>query len=165
MLETLPPLARFVFRGNPAALGVPATPLRATRQGERIALWQGPDEWLLLQPEAAPAPQVLAGALVDVSLHGGRLRRAGEPQVLAGALVDVSHRQIALALHGVEAEIRLNAACPLDLSEAAFPVDMTTRTMFAKADITLWRTAPDRFHIEVARSFADYVVGILQLSV
>ena len=142
MLETLPPLARFVFRGNPAALGVPATPLRATRQGERIALWQRPDEWLLLQPEAAPAPQVMAGALVDVS-----------------------HRQIALALHGVEAEIRLNAACPLDLSEAAFPVDMTTRTMFAKADITLWRTAPDRFHIEVARSFADYVVGILQLSV
>ena len=65
MLETLPPLARFVFRGNPAALGVPATPLRATRQGERIALWQRPDEWLLLQPEAAPAPQVIAGALVD----------------------------------------------------------------------------------------------------
>ena len=105
MLETLPPLARFVFRGNPAALGVPATPLRATRQGERIALWQRPDEWLLLQPEATPAPQVMAGALVDVS-----------------------HRQIALALHGVEAEIRLNAACPLDLSEAAFPVEAVVIT-------------------------------------
>ena len=36
--------------------------------------------------------------------------------------------------------------------------------MFAKADITLWRTGPDRFHIEVARSFADYVTGMLRLA-
>ena len=141
-LEILAPLARFVFRGNPADLGLPETPLRATRQGDRVALWQGPDEWLLLQPEAALPPTPTAGALVDVS-----------------------HRQIALALQGPDAETRLNAACPLDLSETAFPVDMTTRTMFAKADITLWRTAPDRFHIEVARSFVDYVIGILQLPV
>ena len=141
MLEALPPLARFVFRGNPATLGLPATPLRATRQGERVALWHGPDEWLLLQPEGQPAPQVAAGALVDVS-----------------------HRQIAFALHGADAAARLNIGCPLDLSAAAFPVDMTTRTMFAKADITLWRTGPDRFHIEVARSFADYVTGMLRLA-
>ena len=111
-------------------------------EGDSVALWQGPDEWLLLlQPEAAP------------------------PTPSAGVLVDVSHRQIALALQGPDAETRLNVACPLDLSDAAFPVDMTTRTMFAKADITLWRTAPDRFHIEVARSFADYVIGILRLPV
>jgi glucoamylase len=34
----------------------------------------------------------------------------------------------------------------LDLDIEAFPVDMCTRTVFAKADIVLWRTAPDTFH-------------------
>ena len=38
---------------------------------------------------------------------------------------------------------------------------MCTRTVFAKAEIVLWRTAADTFRVEVWRSFADYVVGML----
>ncbi len=38
---------------------------------------------------------------------------------------------------------------------------MCTRTIFAKAEIVLWRTAPDAFRIEVWRSFAPYVLGLL----
>jgi sarcosine oxidase subunit gamma len=47
----------------------------------------------------------------------------------------------------------------LDLS--AFPVGMCTRTVFAKADIVLWRTTETVFHVEVWRSFAGYVTGLM----
>jgi sarcosine oxidase subunit gamma len=39
---------------------------------------------------------------------------------------------------------------------------MCTRTVFSKADILLWRTAEEAFHIEVWRSFAGYVTGLLR---
>jgi sarcosine oxidase subunit gamma len=39
---------------------------------------------------------------------------------------------------------------------------MCTRTLFAKAEIVLWRTRPDMFRIEVWRSFAPYVQGLLE---
>jgi sarcosine oxidase, subunit gamma len=38
---------------------------------------------------------------------------------------------------------------------------MCTRTVLAKADITLWRTRDDAFHLEVWRSFSAYVTGLL----
>jgi sarcosine oxidase subunit gamma len=38
---------------------------------------------------------------------------------------------------------------------------MCTRTVLAKADITLWRTQADAFHLEVWRSFAGYAGGLL----
>ena len=77
------------------------------------------------------------------------------------SLVDVSHRQVALQLRGPHAATILNGACPLDLGLAAFPVGMCARTVFAKADIVLWRTEPETFHVEVWRSFADYAVSFL----
>jgi heterotetrameric sarcosine oxidase gamma subunit len=33
--------------------------------------------------------------------------------------------------------------------------------VFAKAGIVLWRTGEDTFHLEVGRSFAGYVGGLL----
>jgi sarcosine oxidase subunit gamma len=55
----------------------------------------------------------------------------------------------------------LNAGCPLDLDLAAFPVGMCTRTVLAKAEIVLWRTSAEVFHVEVWRSFASYVTEYL----
>jgi len=40
---------------------------------------------------------------------------------------------------------------------------MATRTMFMKADIVLWRTGAETFHIEVWRSFAPYVWSLLEV--
>jgi sarcosine oxidase subunit gamma len=34
---------------------------------------------------------------------------------------------------------------------------MCTRTVLAKAEIVLWRTEPNTFHLEVWRSFEAYV--------
>ena len=77
------------------------------------------------------------------------------------ALVDISHRQFSLEVTGPHAATILSGACPLDLDVSEFPVGMCTRTVLAKADIVLWRKREDVFHLEVWRSFASYVSGIL----
>jgi sarcosine oxidase subunit gamma len=152
VLEPLPPAARYVLRGGDpvraaaeptAGVGFSAQPCRAMTQGERATLWLGPDEWLLIAPEAeGPA---LAGSL------GKAL--AGIPH----SLVDVSHRQSGCELRGPQAAILLSAGCPLDLDESAFPIGMCTRTVLAKAEVVLWRSAAQTFRLEVARSFVAYV--------
>ncbi len=155
--DVLPHGACFVFRGGPdvlevagAAFGValPRAACRSAVNGGRAALWLGPDEWLLLA-EAAE------GDAVEAALTAAL---AGKP----AALVDVSHRQIFFELCGADAAARLNGGCPLDLDEAAFPVGMCTRTVLAKAEIILWRTARDIFRVGVWRSFLAYVQGHLQ---
>lgn len=149
--------ARFVFRGREAAIGPAgeafgtALPLRRgaySIAGDRIAIWLGPDEWLLLVPGAAdPAP-------ITAAIEAAT---AGVPH----SLVDVSHRQLCIEVSGPEAAKVLNAGCPLDLSVTAFPVGTATRTVLAKAEIVLARTGPDVFHIEVWRSFSAYVWNYL----
>jgi sarcosine oxidase subunit gamma len=150
------PSARFVLRGADAwsavgaafGLTIPSRPLTSATSGDRSALWLGPDECLLLAPAAETAAlyQALAAALDGI----------------AGALVDISHRQTALLIEGAKAAAVLNAGVPLDLSLAAFPVGMVTRTIFEKAEIVLWRTGSEAFRVEVWRSFAPYVLALLQ---
>ena len=146
--------SRFVYRGAaesfPVSFGValPTTPMRAHVEGSRAALWLGPDEWLLLAPEAEGS--TFDAALAE-ALHGQ-----------AASLVDVGHRQVGLVVTGPRAAELINAGCPLDLDPSAFPVGMCTRTVLAKVEIVLWRTAADAFRIEVARSLAPYVVELLR---
>jgi len=156
VLEPLPPAARFILRGADEAraaverafgVGVPSSACRAAVQGERAALWLGPDEWLLIAAEA------------DAPLVGRTL--AAALSALPHSLVDVSHRQTAFTISGPHAATLLNAGCPLDLDENAFPVSMCTRTMLAKTEVVLWRTAPRRFRVEVWRSFAAYASQFL----
>ncbi len=72
------------------------------------------------------------------------------------SLVDGSDRQTGIEITGPDAAAALNAGCPLDLDPEAFPVGMCTRTVLAKTEIVLWRTAPATFRVEVSRSFAMY---------
>jgi sarcosine oxidase, subunit gamma len=154
-VEPLPPAARYVLRGGEtvraasgAGFGVeaPARPCRASAAGARAALWLGPDEWLLI---ARVEDGAAAAAALEASLKD-----------LPHALTDVSHRQTALRVRGSQAAALLAAGCPLDLDEHAFPVGMCTRTVLAKAEVILWRTASS-FRVEVARSFAAYVSQFL----
>jgi sarcosine oxidase, subunit gamma len=154
-LRLLPSSCRWVLRGDAAvraaaesALGVPvpAAACRAGTNGERAALWLGPDEWLLL----APGEQAGLGTRLARALAG-----------LPHSLVEVSHRQVGLLVHGPRAALLLASGCPLDLDARAFPVGMCTRTMLAKAEVVLWRTAPEQFRLEVWRSFAPYVTQFL----
>ena len=155
-LRVLPPAARHILRGSPAvmiaagdalglSLSMPAC--RASLHGTRAALWLGPDERLLLGEETS-APDT-ARRLDEALRH------------MPHSLVDISHRQVALAIAGPHAADELAAGCPLDLDRGAFPVGMCTRTVLAKAEILLWRVAEDGFHLEVWRSFAAYVSGLI----
>ena len=156
LVRALLPATRYVLRGGPdvmnaagQALGLTLsqTPCRAATgaPGGLAALWLGPDEQLLLGPETSDI-----GAALLPGLRG-----------LPHSLVDVSHRQTAFEVSGPQAALLLNAGCPLDLDLSAFPVGTCTRTVLAKAEIVLWRTSQDVFHVEVWRSFADYVSRFL----
>jgi sarcosine oxidase subunit gamma len=156
-VTALPPAARFSFRGRPAAIdaagaafgvALPREACRAAVAGDRAALWLGPDEWLLLAPVQA----------------GEAVRRAFAESVapMPHALVDISHRNCALEIAGPKAEDLLNTGCPLDLRPDAFRVGMCARTLLGKAEIVLWRIAPDRFHLEAWRSFGAYIWKYLE---
>lgn len=155
-LEPLPPFARFIFRGPEGAvqamteafgISLPREACRAAVAADRAALWLGPDEWLLLAPDGA-AERIAA--------------EAAERTTLPHSLVEISDRQVALRLSGPRAVTVLAGGNPLDFDLSAFPVGMCTRTILGKAEIVLWRTGPDSFHIDVWRSFAPYVWGFLR---
>lgn len=143
------PAAMVDIVGQRLGIALPQTACRSAIEGKLAALWLGPDEWLLLTDDASDdwVPELQA--------------RLGDALC---ALVDVSHRQVALAVRGPEAETILASGCALDLSLAGFPEGMCTRTMYDKAEIVLWRLAPDAFHIEVWRSFARYVEELLRVA-
>ncbi|HEY3850075.1 MAG TPA: sarcosine oxidase subunit gamma family protein [Steroidobacteraceae bacterium] len=162
-LKQLPPASRWVLHGGAGAraLAAPAWGVafseeacRAIISGSRATLWLGPEEFLLLDLGSGDGSNGESHAGVAQTLEGAL---AGAPH----ALVDVSHRQFALEISGAHAATILSGACPLDLDTRAFPVGMCTRTVLAKADIVLWRTGQSTFHLEVWRSFAAYVSGLL----
>jgi sarcosine oxidase subunit gamma len=154
-ITPLPPATRLIVRGGEAAVPLigrafgamlPREACRASGTTVRAALWLGPDEWLLIAPdgETEAITSAIAAALT------------GAP----ASVVDVSDRQLGIEVRGAKAAEAINAFNPLDLDLTAFPAGMCTRTIFAKAEIVLWRTAAGTFRIEVWRSFAPYVLGL-----
>jgi sarcosine oxidase subunit gamma len=157
-LKAQPPALRFILHGDSHARAAAAAvwgvefaeeACRAVVRGARATLWLGPDEYLLLE-----VPSGSAAAAVTNDLE----RALG---AVPHSLVDISHRQFALEVSGPHAATILSGACPLDLDLVEFPIGMSTRTVLAKADIVLWRTRNDAFHLEVWRSFNGYVTGLL----
>ncbi len=155
-LRRLPPALRFILQGGPAAraaagtvfgVALPETACRANAGDGRAALWLGPDEYLLLGP-AAEHDMLAAG--LEAALAG-----------IAHSLVDVSQRQVGWRLSGKRASELLNTGCPLDLDIAEFPPDGCTRTILGKAQIVLWRKAAEEYHLEIWRSYSDYVRELL----
>lgn len=119
-------------------LTLPTSPKTSVTKNGTTAFWIGPDEWFLLG-EASLMPA---------------FTKLKSKQFSA---VDVSHRNTAIEISGEKAVATLNSACPQNLSLDAFPVGACSRTVYAKAEIILWRTGPTEFHLECWRSFSDYV--------
>jgi sarcosine oxidase, subunit alpha len=155
-LTALAPTTRLSVRAGSAAgtaiglaLGVllPTVPCRAIISRDRAALWLGPDEWLIVAPDTAS------------DLAARATKAAGDHPA---SIVDVSHRSRTLEITGPRAAWCLNAFCALDLDARVFPVGMCTRTLLGKAEILLWRIAPEVFHLDVARSYVPYVWACLE---
>lgn len=157
LVTELGPAARFSLRAWPAIaaeIGVAAGfdlagPVNSVRvSGERLSARLGPNEWLLIAPEGEgeEIPAAIGASFGD-RFH---------------ALIDIGHRNVAFSVGGPHAADILNAGCPLDLSEAAFPPGMATRTLLGKAEIVLMRPGGEpSFRVECWRSFARYVYGFL----
>jgi sarcosine oxidase subunit gamma len=151
-VKPLPPAERVSLRA-PAesiaslsrALGLtlPQKPKTSAAKDNRLALWLGPDEWLVIDEAGT---DLLADCAKAKQLHSA---------------VGISHRNVAIAVVGPAAEACVNAGCPQDLSLAAFPVGACSRTVLGKAEIVLYRTAEDAFRVECWRSFSDYVFTFL----
>jgi sarcosine oxidase subunit gamma len=114
--------------------------------GEQLAVCLGPDEWHLVVPLAAQ--EMVESGFADLTAK------------VPHSLVDISHREVAIEIEGADAVLALRSAIPFDLD--AMPVASGCRTVFDKAQIVLVRRAVDRFRIDVWRSFADHVWGLLR---
>lgn len=130
-------------------VALPLTP-NTTAQGDGpLAIWLGPDEWLLLAESDA------SGSLV------GELQTA-----LAGrfaSVVDTSAGQTVIRLRGPSTLDVLARGCALDLDPSVFPPGACAQTLLARAQAIL--VAVDdtpTFDIVVRRSFAPYVAAWLE---
>jgi sarcosine oxidase subunit gamma len=131
------PLVRWSLRTkDPAVLSVAlgrALPERIGTQLDGIARL-GPDEWHALLPCGTTLPVV-----------------TGQPI----SQVDVTARSVGFTLEGPGAVAALTRGCPLDIS--AFTPGRATRTVFETVEVQIWALAPERFHVEVWRSFAPWL--------
>ncbi|ANU06464.1 sarcosine oxidase subunit gamma [Paraurantiacibacter namhicola] len=136
-----PPMARYSLRARDPALLDKAIggvlPRKIGSIGDGI-ICLGPDEWLMRMPAGTAAPG-----------------KPGEPL----SVVDVSERQVAISIEGPRAVEVLRRGNPLDLEN--FPVGSGKRTVFEATEIVLIRETDTRFVIEVWRSFAEFVWGVL----
>lgn len=74
------------------------------------------------------------------------------------SLVDVSHRDVGFHCAGPAVVDALACACPQDPRFGTFPVDKCSRSVFARAQITLWRRSEHAFNVEIQRSYVAYVM-------
>lgn len=145
------------LRGDPAdsafvqaveavlGLALPVQPNTVAGSQDRIALWLGPNEWLLMTP---PDGEV---ELIDA------LRKSLTD--LFAAVTDVTGGQTIISVKGPLARDLLAKGCPLDLHPRIFGPGQCAQTHIAKtaALIRPRDGEPPVFEIIVRRSFADYL--------
>ncbi len=112
----------------------------------RRALCLGPDEWVLTA--AGTDRDAIAAAFAALYAD------------LPHSLVEISDREIAVTLEGPEAVTLLTVGCPVDVE--GFAVGAGARTIFDGVQVVLYRDAPDRFTLEVWRSFLPHVLDLLE---
>jgi sarcosine oxidase subunit gamma len=156
-ITPLAPRARFVLRmasGAAAQLNTIEgfrlkTPINTCfGTGEKRAARLGPSEWLLTGPEQ----------------DSETLERAISERLANHffSLVDIGHRDVTIGVTGRHSVEVINAGCPLDLCENAFPGGSATRTVFGKTEIVLTRCGPElSFTVECLRSLGPYVNAFL----
>lgn len=128
------------------ALGF-ALPMEASKvaagQGRR-ALWLGPDEWLIVTPDAE-RPAVLDGLAKELAgLHA--------------AVVDLSASRTVIEIEGAGARTLLEKGCYLDLDPGAFKPGQCLSTTIAKTGVVVEQTgvSPPSYRIYMRPSFARH---------
>ena len=138
------PANRLFLEGVAECFGValPLTPGTSQRADERVAIWLGPDEWLLAMPDGEQTKMET----------GLRERLPGRC-----SLVDVSGGYVRFILAGRRARTVLQQASPHDFHPSVFAPGRCAQTVFAKATALVIATAEDSFELLVRTSYADYI--------
>lgn len=128
---------------------LPVEPNTFARSGELTVLWLGPDEWLVIGPDAERC--ALAERLTSA---------AGAEQV---SVVDVSARRTTLMVAGPRARDLLAHGCALDLHPEIFRTGRCAQTMLARANVVLVaRSDSDpEFWVLCGSSYAGYIADWL----
>lgn len=116
----------------------------ATGDGHTV-LWLGPDEWLVVAKETAPAYDPLVDALLEAL------------GVERGAVVDVSANRTTLELSGEKARAVLEKGCPVDLHPRAFTPGRAVTTVVGPIPVLLWQVEATTYRLFPRSSFADYL--------
>jgi len=161
VLAERPFLGHVNLRGDVAAsvadvfgVTLPVQANTVNTDGTGIALWTGPDEWLLIHASAEDRERV------------ADLERAAAGRHVS--IVDVSSAQTVIYISGEGARDVLARGCPLDLHPRELPPGRCAQTHFGHIPITIWldNSKPDPegdpwFNVVVRRSFADYLWRLL----
>lgn len=138
------------------ALGfdLPIEPCRSCAGSDAVALWLGPDEWLLVL------------ALDRVPERIASLRHALDGRHVA--LVDLSDSTTTIRIAGPRARDVLAKGCPLDLHPRAFGKGAVAQSLIGKVDVILHQIAAEEddggpaYALHVRRSFADHLWRFLE---
>ena len=155
VISERPFLGHLNLRGDPAdagfmsaaeavlGLALPAEPNTTAEAGGLLALWLGPDEWLIVTP---PDAQTSLAADLEAALDGMHV-----------SVTDVTGGQTAITLIGPSARDVLAKGCPLDLHLLVFQPGDCAQTLLGKANVII-RCVDDSpsYELIVRRSFADY---------
>jgi sarcosine oxidase subunit gamma len=135
------PLAQVDVRADAAAaraLGLPLEPNTVAARGARHTLWLGPDEWLVVEPDADP---------VDIARE---LETCPDGWVTT---VDLSSNRVAFE---TTREV-LASGCALDLHPRVFGPGRCAQTLLARAPVILEALPGGAFRVLARASFAGYV--------
>ncbi len=124
--------------------GLPTEPNTVAEGDGVVALWLGPDEWLLITPqkEESQLTEALRGRLSDVFV----------------AVTDVSGGQTVISVQGPHARDVLAKGCSLDLHPRAFGPGRCAQTLVAGVGVTIRQVdETPSFDLIVRRSFAEYL--------
>lgn len=138
-LVEVPFLTQVNLRLDPKGAELPDLPLEpgiVTRTGDRLALWLGPDEWLLVGP---PGTRFDLGAVTG-----------------AASIVDVSAARTTIEIGGARAGDLLAHGCALDLHPSVFPEGRCAQTMLAQAQVILVHL-DGVYRVLVRSSYARYL--------
>ncbi len=132
-----------------ASLGfaLPVEPNSVASREDRRALWLGPDEWLVVDPDSQ---QYALERLLRNGLEGA-----------FGSIADVSANRTLLEIRGSKARDLLAHGVPIDLDARSFGPDRSAQTLLAKAQVIIERREESAFHLYVRTSLAAYVADWL----
>ena len=151
-IRTIPPYGLLNIRARPGAraqmcrileLELPSHPNTTEASPELLALWLGPDEWLLRMPDG------------DETRWQQALRNGVESNAAVTVVSDAHH---IIEISGREARDILSQGTELDMHERCFGPRRCARIRFAKAQVILHRIdASYTYHLYVARSYERYL--------